>query len=155
MMPALVPPSPRKPLDWLLGVPADVSSVLRILPEIAANTKAMSEHTARLVGVSDILERITQDTSPTNERIETIADSMPVLVEVQRHLAELPETMARLEQRLDNLTVLMERMITSVETVTESVAEIQESIGPVSRLARRLPGQRKRDRAAAAAAEVD
>jgi methyl-accepting chemotaxis protein len=149
MMPAQVPAA-RKPWDWLLGVPNDLGAALRMLPQIAENTKSMAADTARLREVSQILERITKDTGPMSERIEVIADSMPVLVEVQGHLAELPETMARLEQRLDALTVLIERMLASVQAVGENVGEIQESIGPVSRLARRLPGQRRRDRAAAA-----
>ena len=150
MMPALVPSPARKPLDWLLGVPNDIASALGMLPAIAENTKTMSEHTTQLAGITEILQRITDDTGPMEKRIETIAAAMPTLVEVQNNLADLPDTMARLDERLDYMTALLDRMVVAVESLAVSVDELQESLGPVGRLARRVPGGRRRERAAAA-----
>jgi hypothetical protein len=51
---------------------------------------------------------------------------MPVLVEVQQHLARLPETIEGLNAGIAELVGLMERL--------------HESLEPLGRLADRLPG---------------
>jgi hypothetical protein len=154
MMPAQVA-SARGPIDALLGVPGELGAALRTLPEIAESTKSMAADTARLREVGSILERITEDTGPMKDRIESISDTMPLLVKALEHIAELPEALARLETRLDGVTEQMERMVESVVAVAATVVELQESMGPVSRLARRLPGERKREREAAAAQQAE
>jgi hypothetical protein len=62
---------------------------------------------------------------------------MPILVEVQEHLSNLPETMARLEGILASLAEQMEALHRSLE--------------PIGLAASRMPGQRRAAKRAAAA----
>ena len=93
--------SPRglSSLAGAVALPADAIAALRKLPEIAENTRVMREHTAALERVAEALERVSGDTAvlrEMDERMAAIEAAMPVLVEVQGHLAQLPETMGRL-----------------------------------------------------------
>jgi hypothetical protein len=54
---------------------------------------------------------------------------MPVLVEVQRHLAQLPETMGTL--------------LTALDELNRSVDTLQAVVEPMGRLANRVPGGKK------------
>ena len=74
----------------------------------------------------------------------TIEDAMPVLVEVQQHLAKLPETMQNLEAGISGLTELLTQLVGSLETLDTNVAALQESMEPVGRLADKLPGSSRR-----------
>jgi hypothetical protein len=67
---------------------------------------------------------------------------MPILVEVQRHLAQLPETIESLDERIGKLSEVLERMLATMNHLDESVVELQGAVEPVGRLASRLPGQR-------------
>jgi predicted nucleic acid-binding Zn-ribbon protein len=68
-------------------------------------------------------------------RMAAIEEAMPVLVEVQRHLSDLPETMTRLEERIAGLSDLLERL-------DRSVASLNEALKPIGRIADRLPGRK-------------
>ena len=57
----------------------------------------------------------------------TALPRMPLLVEVQRHLAQVPETLARLDTRLGELSETLERLLVAME--------------PLSRVADRFPGR--------------
>ena len=57
----------------------------------------------------------------------TIEGAMPVLVEVQRHLAQVPETLEHLDARLAELSETLERLLVAME--------------PLSRVAGRFPGR--------------
>jgi hypothetical protein len=65
-----------------------------------------------------------------------IEATMPVLVDVQKDLAAVPEIIAKLDDRINKLSVLLEEL-------SESVEGLQRSITPLGRLARRLPGSSK------------
>lgn len=164
-------------LNSFTGVPADAIAALRMLPEIAENTRAMKEHTAALTRVADALDRVAGYTGalPTmgeeieqigktvngldgvDDRVAAIEAAMPVLVEVQRHLAALPETMDRLDKgiagldkgtkRLDKgiagLSELMERILTGLDGMNASVETLQGAVGPLASLAGRVPGRKK------------
>ena len=154
-----MPPGLR--VDRLLGIPADVLAGLRMLPVIAEHTGAMQRHTARLEEMTGALQCVSSDTEalpalraemsqvaeatavlgPMDERMATIAESMPILVEVQQHLSRLPETIGRLDERIEQLSTLLERMLASLDQMSRSVETLHEGVGPLSRLARRLPGQ--------------
>jgi chromosome segregation ATPase len=126
-------------LERVTGLPADVLAGLRMLPEIAENTRAMKRHTAVLEEVAtatNVLEGM-------DARMASIEAAMPVLVEVQRHLAALPETVDRLDESLDRLSSLMERLMTTLDGLGESVETLQGAVEPMSRLASRVPGQKK------------
>ena len=89
-------------IDRLGAVPADALRALRLLPKIAANTRAMAKHTALLSDVSDALNRVATDTAELpamradmadvseavavlgamDTRMTAIEEAMPVLVEV-------------------------------------------------------------------------
>lgn len=135
------------PLDRLPGLPADVLGALRVLPGMARDTERMSRHTAVLEDVAaatrtlpelrEDMARVAEATECINQidtRMATIEAAMPVLVEVQQHLANLPETMDRLEVRLEQLGHQLEAL--------------QGSLEPIGRVARRVPGQRRAEKRA-------
>jgi hypothetical protein len=89
--------------------------------------------------------RVAEATSVLAEmdgRLASIEEAMPVLVEVQRHLDQLPQTMARLDENIGGLSRLMEQMLPSLDGLATSVEELRVEVGPVSRLASRVPGRR-------------
>jgi methyl-accepting chemotaxis protein len=145
-----VPP----PLNRLFGVPSTVASALRVLPEIAAHTAAMVEHTAMLERIARSLERVGADTLALKElrddmgevaqqtatmdgRMAEIAGAMPVLVEVQQHLSRVPETLERLDVAMDRLSGQLERMLGSLDALSVSVDALQEGVSPLGRIAGR------------------
>ena len=154
-------------LDRISALPADVLASLRTIPEIVENTRAMTEHTAQLDRVADALDRVAADTAALpglreemaevsgtvgalDARLAAVEAAMPVLVEVQSHLAALPETMGRLEKGIEGLdggieqlSGLMERILTAVAGLNDSVETLQGAVGPMGRLASRMPGQKK------------
>jgi hypothetical protein len=154
-------------LDKISALPADVLGALRLIPEIVENTRAMKEHTASLGRVADALDRVAGDTAALpglreemaqvgttiealDGRLAAVEAAMPVLVEVQSHLAALPETMGRLEKGIegldggiDQLSELMERILTAVAGLNGSVETLQGAVGPMGRLVSRMPGQKK------------
>jgi hypothetical protein len=112
-------------LGAVTGLPADAIAGLRKLPEIAESTRAMKEHTAALERVADALDRVAADTGvlrQMDERMATIEAAMPLLADVQRDLAQLPE--------------IIEGLRTSADT-------LHQAVKPLGRLAGRVPGQRK------------
>jgi len=74
-------------------------------------------------------------------RMAAIAESMPVLVDVQRQLAALPEVMSGLDEGIDRLAGLMERTLASIEELSATITTLHGSLEPVGRLASRVPGQ--------------
>jgi hypothetical protein len=112
-------------LGGVTGFPADAIAALRKLPDIAENTRVMREHTEALERVADALDRVAADTGvlqPMDKRMATIEAAMPLLVEIQRDLSQLPE--------------IIEGLRASAET-------LHEAVKPLGRLAGRVPGQRK------------
>jgi hypothetical protein len=67
-----------------------------------------------------------------------------VLVEVQQHLAKLPDTIETLGTGLNRMADLMDRLLTSMDRLDGSVAHLQTSIEPMGRLADKLPGSSKK-----------
>lgn len=153
--------APRLPFDRAFALPGDVLAALRILPVIAEHTEAMEAHTALLRDMTASIAAVGEDTSALpalreemaqissvaqtldtmDGRMANIEGSMPILVEVQRDLARLPETVGRLDERIEALSALMERMLASLDTLSGSVEALQDAVGPMGRLASRLPGQ--------------
>lgn len=147
-------------LDRIAALPADVIAALRMIPEIAEHTRAMEEHTASLTEVARALRDVSADTDALpglreemgkvaglidamDSRMATIEEAMPVLVEVQRHLAQLPDTMGRLDEGIERLSGLMERILTALDGLNGSVDTLQSAVEPMARLASRVPGQKK------------
>jgi hypothetical protein len=69
-------------------------------------------------------------------RMANIEATMPVLVDVQKDLAQVPEIIAKLDDRIEKLAVLLDELARSVEG-------LQRSITPLGRMAARLPGGSK------------
>jgi hypothetical protein len=129
-------------LGRVVSLPLDLLGALRELPEISRATQRMAEHTEVLEEVAaatgtlpELAREMTRVAEATeliavmDGRMATIADAMPVLVEVQRHLAQMPELIERLDARITELSLLL--------------GGLQESLEPLGRIARRLPGQRE------------
>jgi hypothetical protein len=141
----------------LLRLPGEAASGLRVLPSIAQDTVELRE-VARLLGriagdteallpVREDMARVADATSAlgsVDERVAAIEQAMPTLVEVQRHLNQLPETIGGLGDGIDRLSTMMEHMLTSLDALATNVEELRGVVAPVGRLANRVPGQRRR-----------
>jgi hypothetical protein len=116
----------------IVSLPAELVAHLRVLPRIAERLTAVARHTEGIKHNTDVLDQVAADTKALgdmnvqiariDERMATIEAAMPVLVEVQQHLAQLPEA-------IDRLCALMEGL--------------EESLQPIGRVAERIPGQRR------------
>lgn len=126
-------------LGRIQALPGDAVRALRLLPEIAESLRNVESHTSRLDEISASVEVLEE----MNGRMAAIAEAMPDLIEVQRHLAELPQTMDRLDEGIARLSGLMEKIVVSLDGLNANVETLQEVVGPVGRLARKVPGQRK------------
>lgn len=73
-----------------------------------------------------------------------VENAMPALVEVQQHLARLPEAIESLRSGIDRLCALMEGLHTSLDRLDGDVGSLQQSIEPVARVADKLPGGNRR-----------
>jgi hypothetical protein len=138
---------PRLPIP---SNPLDIVNALRVLPAIARNTEQMAKSTEVLGKVSEDLSALpelraemarvaiaTEEISKIDGRMANIEAAMPVLVEVQQHISQLPEIMLRLEAQIGELSKHLE--------------ELQSSLTPIGRLARRMPGGRRAEKLAAQA----
>ena len=136
----------RNPLGSALAIPAEVASALRVLPEIAKHTGKMARSMDGLRRDTAKLQTLAEDASvlvPMDKRMEAIEGAMPVLVEVQQHLALVPETLGRLDERMNRLSDGLDQLLVALEELSQSVASLQASVQPLGRLARRLPGGSK------------
>ena len=129
----------------LENLPSEVVNALRTLPVIAERLEEVASHTQVLATIRDDVADISQTRmAGIDERLETIEKAMPVLVEVQQHLARLPETMQRLDDGITGLTELLGHLVKSIETLDTKMGTLQESVEPVGRLADKLPGSSRR-----------
>jgi predicted nuclease with TOPRIM domain len=122
-----------------LGGKAELVSALRYLPRIAENTASMAKDTRALADLRTNIARVAERTEgikTMDARMANIESTMPVLVDVQKDLAAVPEMIAKLDDRIEKLSVLLEELAKSVEG-------LQRSITPLGRIAGRLPGGSK------------
>jgi septal ring factor EnvC (AmiA/AmiB activator) len=122
-----------------LGASSELVAALRVLPKIAENTESMARDTRALSDlkrdIALVAER-TEGITTMDGRMANIEAAMPLLVDVQKDLAALPELISRLDSRIDKLAVQLDDLARSVEN-------LQRSITPLGRLAGRLPGGKK------------
>jgi hypothetical protein len=136
---------PRLPSLPIPANPLDIVNALRVLPAIANNTAQMAKSTQVLGEVAEAtralpelheemrrVAKATEEIGKIDDRMATIEAAMPVLVEVQQHLSQLPEIMLRLEKQLDELS--------------QGLSDLQGSLVPIGRLARRMPGGKRAER---------
>ena len=131
----------------IVAAPGELAAALRTLPEllealtrVGDDTGRMAENTAELPEIRANLDEVRRTTSVLpgmDERMATIEGAMPVLVEVQQHLARLPETLEGLNARIAELVGLMDGLQTSL-------GDLHESLEPLGRLADRIPGGSRR-----------
>lgn len=151
------------PFGLVAGLPADVVAGLRALPGLARDmrevraatrtlpevreaTTAMARHTAALPEVLGSLNEVAAGAAvlrPMDERMQTIEGAMPVLVEVQQHLAQLPETMAGLDATLTEMSQNLTKLLAALEHLSADLTSLEGSVGPLGRLAQRLPGGKR------------
>ena len=127
----------------IISAPGELVAAVRVLPEVLAaltrvgdDTRRMAKNTAELPDVRARLEEVSELAGvlpPMDERMANIEAAMPVLVEVQQHLAKLPETIDGLNAGIAELVGLMERL-------EESLGQLHASLEPLGRLADRIPG---------------
>jgi hypothetical protein len=130
------------PIGWLVALPGrtlaapgrlagatrDLESIehdTRSLPDIERSMCSIAKDTDLLNQVARDIAEVAQATSMLE--MATIEGAMPVLVEVQRHLALVPEKLEHLDQRLGELSATLERLMVGME--------------PLSRVADRFPGR--------------
>lgn len=99
---------------------------------MARDTQALAALRRDIAKVAERTEGITM----IDARMANIEATMPVLVDVQKDLAAVPEIIAKLDDRIEKLAVLLEELARSVEG-------LQRSITPLGRIAGRLPGASK------------
>jgi hypothetical protein len=90
-----------------------------------------------------------------DQRMAAIEAAMPMLVEVQQHLARLPETIGGLDRGVLSMDANLQGLLLSLEELSANLNRLEGSVGPLGRLAGRVPGSRRAARKAAAAAEAD
>jgi predicted nuclease with TOPRIM domain len=87
----------------------------------------------------------------------TIEEAMPTLIEVQEHLADLPDAMRSMTRILEKLQASVEHQDENVAVLHRSLEPLDSSMGrldgdvtalhaalePLGRLAERLPGGRR------------
>jgi hypothetical protein len=78
----------------------------------------------------------TEGIQTMDARMANIEATMPVLVDLQKDLAVVPDIIAKLDARIETLSLLLDELAKSVEG-------LQRSITPLGRLAGRLPGSSK------------
>jgi chromosome segregation ATPase len=126
------------PLGFV-AAPSELVAALRHLPDIARHTGSMSEDTEALedirTHIADVAER-TKGIETMDARMANIEAAMPVLLDVQKDLALVPDIIARLDERMNRLSDQLDRLARSLEG-------LQESIQPLGRLAGRIPGGSK------------
>ena len=128
--------APVAPLARLVSAPSDLLKIVGLLRTIGDNTAEMAESTRVLAQLRDDMSKVADTTSvlgPMDARMAAIESAMPVLVDVQKSLARLPDTAERLDQGVARLTELLDRLFVTI-------AELHASIEPLARLAQRLPG---------------
>jgi hypothetical protein len=119
-----------------LNAPAELIAALKYLPLIAENTASMARDTEALAQIERDMAAVAERTkgiTTMDERMTNIEATMPVLVDVQKDLAMVPEIIAKLDTRIEALSVLLDEL-------AKSVAGLQRSITPLGRIAGRLPG---------------
>lgn len=142
--------------DRLSALPAELNEALLLIPQIARNTAALPKIARALkqvTGDTDALPDIREDMARVvetttvlgamDDRMAAIEEAMPVLVAVQRHLDKLPETMELLDDGLGRLSGLMEQLLAALGALNQSIDTLQGAMEPMSRLASRVPGQKK------------
>jgi predicted nuclease with TOPRIM domain len=122
-----------------LGGTAELVAALKVLPRIAENTASMAKDTRALAELTRDMARVAERTEgiqTMDARMANIEATMPVLVDVQKDLAMVPDIIAKLDARIETLSLLLDELAKSVEG-------LQRSITPLGRLAGRLPGSSK------------
>jgi hypothetical protein len=139
-------------IDRILGLPGDLVTGVQQLPRMAGSLESMLAILARVAADTRALPALRRDMKsvgeatailePMDARMANIEKTMPILVEVQRHLAQLPETIDSLDARIGRLSDVLEKMLETMTQLDTSVVGLQGAVEPVGRLAGRLPGQR-------------
>jgi hypothetical protein len=143
-------------LGRLRRLSSEAIAALPLVPSVAQHTatlfeaartlKRIASHTKALPPIREDMGRVVEATSvlaAIDGRLSTIEEAMPVLVEVQRQLSRLPETIGTLDGRIERLGVQIDRMLPALDGLATNVEALRVGVGPVSRLASRVPGQRK------------
>ncbi|MDQ3934490.1 MAG: ATP-binding cassette domain-containing protein [Actinomycetota bacterium] len=151
------------PIGRVIGVPAELIAGLRVLPKLARDMEAVREateampdvrqattdmerHTRALPDVLDSLNTVAEGIAmlkPMDERMQTIEGAMPVLVEVQQHLAQLPETMDSLDAGVKEMSANLDRLLIALEQLSANLTSLDGAMGPIGRLAQRIPGGKR------------
>jgi hypothetical protein len=154
-------PAMLAPLSWLVALPGralaapaqlvgvgrnldSIEETTRTLPEIDQSMRSIASDTEVLRAVAADMAEVaaaTQVLPPMDDRMTTIEGAMPVLVEVQRHLARVPETLEQLDGRLAEFSLTLERLLVSLEALDRNVGALHVAVGPLGRLAGRFPGR--------------
>jgi hypothetical protein len=158
------------PFRFLLSLPGDVLGGLRQLPRLVSDIGRIADATLALPGIlvstekmaadTDVLAQIRDDMAGVAEstkvldgmdqRMAAIEAAMPMLVEVQQHLARLPETIGGLDRGVLSMDANLQGLLLSLEELSVNLNRLEGSVGPLGRLAGRVPGSRRAARKAQA-----
>jgi hypothetical protein len=147
-----VPRVPRIPNP--IGAPAEIVNAVKLLPtiadrlgEVVQGLRSISADTRELPSMNERIGVVAAGTEVLpgmDARMQTIEQAMPALLEVQQHLAQLPETIQHLDGHIGRLTAIMDDLLSSLHRLDQDVNTLSASVEPLGRLAGRVPGGSKR-----------
>jgi len=108
---------------------AGVERNTNTLPSIESHLATVEVSTATLPGVLEEMHRMSAAVEEMRDATVKIAELVPVLVELQASLVDLPETLSALHTELHSLQ--------------GTVTGLTEAIEPVGRVAARMPRRRR------------
>lgn len=109
----------------LVGVERNTNT----LPSIESHLATVKVSTATLPGVLEEMHRMSAAVEEMRDATVKIAELVPVLVELQASLVDLPETLSALHTELHSLQ--------------GTVTGLTEAVEPVGRVAARMPRRRR------------
>jgi hypothetical protein len=109
----------------LVGVERNTNT----LPSIESHLATVEVSTATLPGVLEEMHRMSAAVEEMRDATVKIAELVPVLVELQASLVDLPETLSALHTELHSLQ--------------GTVTGLTEAVEPVGRVAARMPRRRR------------
>jgi DNA repair ATPase RecN len=129
-----------------LSVLSEVSDGVRRIGADTGELRSVSSDTECLPAISEKIGVVAQatDTLPTlDQRMSTIEAAMPALLEVQQHLALLPESIERLDGHIGRLAAIMDDLLGSMRRLDDDMNILSASVEPLGRLADRMPGGKR------------
>ena len=130
----------RDPARWetiRLALARDVAGHTQSLPALVEQMSALAAQMTELAEATEVLR-------PMDGRMANIEGAMPVLVEVQQHLALVPDILERLDTGITRMSDTLDRLLVALDELDADVSSLGTAVSPLGRLAQRMPGRGRR-----------